>query len=187
MLDPSSRKTDIWLYDLARGIQTRFTAGPTNNQTPLWSPDGHQIVFRSDRKHQDDLYQKAASGAGAEEPLLEGEGQRIPDDWSSDGRFLALEFREPKGDRRVTLSILSVSGERKLTPFFRRGVNSGDARFSPDGRWLAYTSEESGRNEIYAAPSPAPAASGRSRRPAVLRPGGGGTARSSFISPRISS
>ncbi|MGH9399987.1 MAG: protein kinase domain-containing protein [Thermoanaerobaculia bacterium] len=156
VLDTSSRTTDIWLHDLARGIQTRFTAGPSNNQTPLWSPDGQHVVFRSDRNHQDDIYRKAASGGASEEALLEGEGQRIPDDLSSDGRFLALEFREAKGDRRVTLSILSLSGERKLTPFFKRGTNSGDARFSPDSRWLAYSSEESGRNEVYVAPFPGP-------------------------------
>ncbi len=157
LFDPSTRKTDIWLYELTRGIRTRFTSGPSsNNGTPIWSPDGQHIVFLTDRKHQADLYRKATSGAATEEPLLEGEGQRIPDDWSSDGRFLALEFREPKGDRLVTLSILPLAGEPKLSAFFRRGVNPGEARFSPDGRWLAYSTEESGRSEVYVAPFPGP-------------------------------
>ena len=156
ILDPSTRGSDIWLYDIARGARTRFTSGVSLNADPVWSPDGRHIVFDSDRKHQGDLYRKATGGGGGEEPLLEGEGQRVPDDWSPDGRFLALEFREPKGERRVSLSILSLSGDGKLTTFFRRGVNIGDARFSPDGRWLAYTSEESGRNEVYVAVFPGP-------------------------------
>jgi Tol biopolymer transport system component len=154
VFDPSTRVSDVWLYDLARGVRTRFTSGPTSNADPVWSADGRHIVFHSDRKHQGDLYRKATSG-GSEEPLLEGEGQRIPDDSSPDGQFLALEFREPRGERRVSLSILSLA-DGKLTTFFRRGINNGDARFSPDGRWLAYTSEESGRNEVYVAAFPGP-------------------------------
>jgi Tol biopolymer transport system component/predicted Ser/Thr protein kinase len=156
VLDPSTRVSDVWLYDLARGVRTRFTSGSKSNADPVWSPDGSIIVFDSNRLHQGDLYRKPTHGAGGEEPLLEGEGQRIADDWSPDGRFLALELREPKGDRRVSLSILSLAGDGKLTTFFRRGINNGDARFSPDGRWLAYTSEESGKNEIYVAPFPGP-------------------------------
>jgi Tol biopolymer transport system component len=111
-------------------------------------------VFDSDRKHQGDLYRKPAGG-GNDEPLLEGEGLRIADDWSPDGRFLALELREPRGERKVSLSILSVA-DGKLTRFFQRGTDMGDARFSPDGRWLAYTSQESGRNEVYVAAFPGP-------------------------------
>ena len=154
VFDPATQTSDVWLYDLVRGIRTRFTTGPSNSDQPVWSPDGRSIVFESDRKHQGDLYRKPPGG-GSEEPLLEGAGMRVPDDWSPDGRFVALELREPKGERRVSLSILSVA-DGKLTTFFRRGVNNGDARFSPDGRWLAYTSEESGRNEIYVAAFPGP-------------------------------
>jgi Tol biopolymer transport system component/predicted Ser/Thr protein kinase len=154
VLDPSTHASDVWLYDLARGVRTRLTSGPTSNAYPVWAPDGSRIVFDSDRKHQGDLYRKAVTG-GSEESLLEGEGQRIPDDWSSDGRFLAFELREPRGERKVTLSILSLP-DGKVTTFFHRGINIGDARFSPDGRWLAYSSEESGRNEIYIADFPGP-------------------------------
>ena len=156
VLDPSTRLSDVWIYDLARGVRTRFTSGPTSNAFPVWSPDGSRIVFDSDRKHQGDLYKKPAGG-GSEEPLIEGEGQRIPDDWSPDGRFLAFELREPRGERKVSLSILSLA-DGKLATFLSRGTNIGDARFSPDGRWLAYTSEESGKNEIYVAAFPGPGA-----------------------------
>ena len=156
VLDPSTRKSDLWIYDLARGVRSRFTSGPGSSGLPVWSPDGSRIIFVSDRKHQSDLYEKAAAG-GEERPILEEEGQRVGDDWSPDGRFLAVEVREPRGERKVTLSILSLS-DRKLTKFHQRGVNIGDARFSPDGRWLAYDSEESGRNEIYVAAFPGPGA-----------------------------
>ncbi len=155
VFDSSKRAADVWLYDFARGIRSRFTSGPSDNTDPVWSPDGEQIVFQSDRKHQGDLYRKPTNG-GNEEPILEGEGQRTADDWSPDGRFLALESREPRGERRVSLLILALDGKGTLTTFLRRRADFGDARFSPDGRWLAFTSEESGRNEIYAAPFPGP-------------------------------
>ncbi len=132
VFDPSTRVSDVWLYEFARGIRTRLTSGPSSSANPVWSPDGRQIVFESDRSHQADLYRKFAGG-GNEEPLLEGEGQRIADDWSPDGRFVALELREPRGERKVSLSILSLA-DGKLATFFKRGINPGEARFSPDGR-----------------------------------------------------
>ncbi|HEV2063816.1 MAG TPA: hypothetical protein VGS00_04635, partial [Thermoanaerobaculia bacterium] len=154
--DATTRKRDIWLYDLARGTPTRLTGGGSDNSTAVWSPDGNSILFQSDRKHQADLYVKPAVGGGSEEALLEAEGQKIPSDWSSDGQFIAFESREPAGQRRVTLSILPVAGERKPRTFLQRGAEVGTSRFSPDGRWLAYTSLESGRWEVYVAAFPGP-------------------------------
>ncbi|HEV8118715.1 MAG TPA: protein kinase, partial [Thermoanaerobaculia bacterium] len=155
VVDPSTRTSDVWLYNLARGVRTRLTSGPASSSDPVWSPDGRQIIFSSDRKHQGDLYRKAAGGGG-EEPIIEEEGQHIADDWSPDGRFLAIELREPKGGRRVSLSMVSLSGDRKVTTYLQRSINNGESRFSPDGRWLAYTSEESGRNEVYVGAFPGP-------------------------------
>jgi Tol biopolymer transport system component len=156
VFDPSTRTSDVWIYDLVRGTRTRLTSGPASNADPLWSPDGRFVLFDSDRKHQGDLYRKA-TGAGGDEPVLEGEGQRIPDDWSPDGRSLAVEVRDPRGSRAVSLSILSLSDDGKLTKYLQRGTNNGDARFSPDGRWIAYTSDESGRSEVYVGTFPGPA------------------------------
>jgi Tol biopolymer transport system component len=153
--DPSTRKSDVWILDLERGVQTRLTTGPGDNTTPSWSPDGARVLFSSDRKHQADIYRKTVSGSGAEEPVLEGEGQRLADDWSRDGRFLAFELREPKGDRKVALSVLELA-TGKITTFHSRGVDNGEARFSPDGRWLAFSSDESGRFEVYLAAFPGP-------------------------------
>jgi len=154
--DATTRKRDIWIYDLARGTPTRLTGGGSDNAVAVWSPDGNSILFLSDRKHQADLYVKATAGGGGEEALLEAEGQKIPSDWSADGQFIAFESREPAGQRRVTLSILPVAGERKPRPFLQRGSEVGTSRFSPDGRWLAYTSLESGRWEVYVAAFPGP-------------------------------
>ncbi len=154
--DLSTRKTDVWIRDLERGTQTRLTTGPGDNgsASPVWSPDGKGILFDSDRKHQGDLYRKSIGG-GAEEAVLAGEGQRLADDWSRDGRFIALELRQAKGDRRVALSILNVAAGT-ITLFHQRGVDIGDARFSPDGLSLAYSSDESGRSEVYVAAFPGP-------------------------------
>jgi len=155
VLDASLNKPDVWIYNLGRGVRTRFTSGPSANNEPVWSPDGSRIVFTTNRKHQGDLYSKPVSGHGGEEPFLEGEGQRIAQDWSPDG-FLAVEIREPKGERRVALSIVPAAGDRTPRVFFQRSTDIGEARFSPDGRAIAYSSDESGRSEIYLADFPGP-------------------------------
>ncbi|HEY7863062.1 MAG TPA: hypothetical protein VIE39_05345, partial [Thermoanaerobaculia bacterium] len=156
ILDSALNKPDVWLYDLGRSVRTRLTSGPSDNSAAVWSPDGLRIVFTTDRKHQGDLYTKASTGHGAEEPFIEGEGQRFAADFSPDGKFLAVEIREPRGERKVALSIVPASGEGTPKVFFQRSVNFGEARFSPDGRAIAYTSEESGRTEIYLAEFPGP-------------------------------
>ena len=135
VFDPSTRTSDVWLYNLARGVRTRLTSGPASSSDPVWSPDGRQIIFGSDRKHQGDLYRKAAGGGG-EEPVIEEEGQRIADDWSPDGRFLAIELREPKGGRRVSLSMVSLSGDRKVTTYLQRSINNGESQIL-SGRAMA--------------------------------------------------
>ncbi|HEY3124483.1 MAG TPA: protein kinase, partial [Thermoanaerobaculia bacterium] len=100
LADPSTRKRDIWIFDLARGVKSRFTAGPSDNFSPVWSPDGNRLLFSSDRKHQADLYEKPLAG-GEEKPVYEAEGQKFAHDWSSDGSLVALDEREPRGERNV--------------------------------------------------------------------------------------
>jgi Tol biopolymer transport system component/tRNA A-37 threonylcarbamoyl transferase component Bud32 len=171
ILDSALNKPDVWLYDLSRSVRTRLTSGPSENSVPVWSPDGSRIVFTTDRKHQGDLYAKPVTGHGGEGPFLEGEGQRFADDWSPDGRFLAVEIREPRGERRVALSVVPASGEKTPKVFFQRSTDVGEARFSPDGRWIAYTSEESGRSEVYLGAFPGPGAGFQ------VSPSGGGAPR----------
>ncbi len=149
LYDTGTQTTQIWVGDVARGVQSRLTTGSSNSQ-PVWSPDGSRIAFQSDRKHQADVYVRLASGMGSDEAITDENSQKIPNDWSKDGRFLALFDREPGGNRLIRLSAIPVSGDRKPFVVIPPVPNFlGGLRFSPDGHWLAYNSDESGRNEVY--------------------------------------
>ena len=139
---------------MARGLRTRFTFDAADEQSSVWSPDGSRIVFNSRRKGHMDLYQKASSGAGAEEILLADDLEKSPMSWSSDGRFIL--YTVGGGSTGVDLWILPMSGDRKPFPFLQTPFNEVPAVFSPDGRWIAYASNESGRPEVYVAPFPGP-------------------------------
>ncbi|HXP80244.1 MAG TPA: protein kinase [Verrucomicrobiae bacterium] len=152
--DEAGKGQDIWLYDVARGLRTRFTFGPGNTSASLWSPDGSRIVFNSRRKGSFDLYQKASSGAGSEETLLQDNLDKYPDSWSPDGKFVLYE--NLSSSRSSELFVLPLSGDRKPFPLLQTQFGETDGQISPDGRWVAYRSNESGRNEIYVAPFPGP-------------------------------
>jgi Tol biopolymer transport system component len=143
---------DIWLYDVARGLRTRFTFDRTDESVSIWSPDGSRVVFSSRRKGHLDLYQKASSGAGGEEVLFEDNLDKYPSSWSPDGRFVL--YNSNGTSTGLDLSILPLSGDRKPIPFLNTKFNEGTGRFSPDGRWIAYVSDESGKPEVYVAPFP---------------------------------
>jgi len=154
IVDPQNGNQDIWLYDVARGLRTRFTVDPGDERSSVWSPDGSRIVFSSNRKGHIDLYQKSASGVGNDEPLLESDLEKHPMSWSPDGQLLLYSTVDPK--TKVDLWVLPLGGDRKPFPFLQTEFNEFNGQFSPDGRWIAYTSDESGRNEIYVAPFPGP-------------------------------
>jgi serine/threonine protein kinase/Tol biopolymer transport system component len=143
---------DIWLYDAARGFPTRFTFGPALAFTSIWSPDGSRIVFNSNRMGHFDLYQKASSGAGTEEVLLADNLDKAPVSWSPDGRFILYVNLGTNN----SLFVLPLSGDRKPFPFQKTQFNGLLAQFSPDGRWVAYQSNESSRAEVYVVPFPGP-------------------------------
>jgi Tol biopolymer transport system component len=148
------QQRDIWAYDVARGLRTRITFDPADELNSVWSPDGSRLVFNSRRKGHLDLYQKASSGAGTEEVLLEDNRDKSPQSWSPDGRFiLYIRSGPPTGD---DLFVLPLSGDRKPVPFLQTPFNEYDGQFSPDGRWVAYGSDESGKDEVYVAPFPGP-------------------------------
>jgi Tol biopolymer transport system component len=147
--DAGTQTTQIWIGDVARGVQTRLTSGPSSNLGPIWSPDGTRVAFQSDRKHQADVYAKSVPG-GPDEAITDEDSQKIPTDWSRDGKYLGLFDREGAGSRRIRLSAIPLSGDRKplvVVPYVPGLI--GNARISPDGRWLAYDSDESGRFEVY--------------------------------------
>jgi eukaryotic-like serine/threonine-protein kinase len=152
-LDTQTGTTDIWLFDLSRGIPSRFTTHPAPDLNPLWSPDGSRIVFSSLREGVSNLYQKVAGGVGNEEVLLKSSEAKVPDDWSSDGQFIVYETLNPK--TKWDLWVLPMSGDRQPFPFLQTEFNELQAQFSPDGKWIAYTSDESGAREVYAQTFPA--------------------------------
>jgi serine/threonine protein kinase len=143
----SQGNRDIWLVELASGNPTRFTFDPATDIFSVWSPDGSRLVFSSDRQGPRNIYQKSATGAGKEELLIKTDSNIFPADWSADGRFILYMVNDPK--TKLDVWVLPLAGDQKPFPFLQTETNERAARFSPDGRWIAYTSDESGVNQIY--------------------------------------
>jgi Tol biopolymer transport system component len=139
---------DVWLLDGTH--MSRFTFDPALDRFPVWSPDGTRIAFDSNRKGHRDLYVKAASGAGSEELLFDSQEDKTAQNWSPDGRFLMYQNLDQKTG--YDLWVLPMSGEHKPRPFVLTNFNARFAQFSPDGRWVAYSSDETGRYETYVRP-----------------------------------
>jgi Tol biopolymer transport system component len=156
--DISARSTDLWMHDLEHGTESRFTFHASRNRWPVWSPDGGRVIFASDRKGHFDLCQKASNGAGDDEILFQSGTTKYPYDWSRDGRFLIFMNIEPK--TKDDLWALPLTGDRKPIPLLQSEFNERMGQLSPDGRWLAYVSDESGRAEVYVQPFAAGAAPG---------------------------
>jgi len=148
----SRGNTDIWWHEFSTGISTRLTFDPGFDGQPVWSPDGSHIIFSSNRDGSMNLYQKVASGAGNEEALLKSNEEKHSYDWSPDGRFLLYGVQGQK----VDVWALPLTGDdRKPIRYLQTESNVIQARFSPDSRWVAYTSDESGKREVYVSPFPA--------------------------------
>ena len=144
---------DIWVFDLSRGVSSRFTFDPVSELTHTWSPDGERLVFSSTRDGAYNLYLKPASGAGEAELLLQTDNNKGPRDWSRDGRLILYQEQDP--ETGWDLWVLPLEGERKPSRYLQTGFNEQLGQFSPDGRWVAYNSDESGRTEVYVQPFPA--------------------------------
>ena len=169
--DPVNQNRDIWVIDVATGKETQFTSDPAWDAFPLWSPDGSRIVFTSNRSGVFDLYEKRLNGAGAEELFYKSTEGKGATSWSPDGRFLLFySIGQP-----THLRLLTASGppDRAPVPFVDSRFSSITARFSPNGRWIAYTSNESSANEISVRPFDP--VSGAPGAPIVLSSGGGRT------------
>jgi Tol biopolymer transport system component len=138
---------DIWLSDVAGSNAVRFTFDPANDQFPIWSPDGSRIVWASHRNGIFDLYEKNADNPGQDALLHQNEHFKFPTDWSRDGLYIIYRQIDPK--TRYDLWVLPLFGERKPFPFLQTAANETSGAISPDGQWIAYISDVSGRYEVY--------------------------------------
>jgi serine/threonine protein kinase/Tol biopolymer transport system component len=155
------QESQVWLYDLARETLTRLTFGGNVNNNPSWTPDGKRIAFESSKEGPLNVFWQLADGSGGLERLTTSEYNQVPHSWSPDGQLLAfIEINPTTGYDIWMLRIgdpSAGSGQvRKAQPFLRTRFDEAVPRFSPDGRWLAYLSNESGRSEIYVQPYPGP-------------------------------
>ena len=153
----AEQNIQIWQYDISRDTLTRFTFEGNRNNNPTWTPDGKRIAFLSDKN----IFWQLADGSGGLERLTTSEFTEVPMSWSPDGQLLA--FIELNPSTGLDISMLHLgdpsagSGQvRKAQMFLRTPFNESVPRFSPDGRWVAYISNESSRNEIYVQPYPGP-------------------------------
>ena len=156
ILDSSAAKNDLWLFDLLRGLKTRFTT--SQGTGGVWSPDGRTIVFISNRLGRQNLYRKPTDGSREEELLYADNLQKYGGSFSQDGKYLAYTALDPKAGSHIWIlpDPLGPIGASKPKPLLQTGFDELNPRFSPDGRWMAYVSNESGRNQVYVAPFPGP-------------------------------
>jgi serine/threonine protein kinase len=149
---------DIWLLDLARRVLSRFTSDPLPEIYPVWSPNGDRLVYAKPNRAGSgfNLYQRTTAGASEEQPLLESPQNMIPEDWSRDGRYVSFITSDAAG--RWDVWALPVSDTAKPIPVTKSPSNEMGSQFSPDSHWIAFESDESGRNEIYVQPFPGPGA-----------------------------
>jgi Tol biopolymer transport system component len=154
--DNRSKNVDLWIVDIGRNVRTRFTFEPGLELSPVWSPSGDRIAYSANPEGHLDVFVKNANGAGQAEPLFESDATKYVSDWSPDGRYLAVTNIDPKGTTIADIWIVPVSGDEPPQPFIETPFVESGPVFSPDGQWLAYQSNESGRVEIYLTPFPGP-------------------------------
>jgi Tol biopolymer transport system component len=149
------RNADLWLLDGIRGTSSRLTFERGLDSAAVFSPDGTKVAFASHRGAATTIYQKLASGSGAEEKLLEAKGRLQLGDWSQDGQFLTYYIVNEQ--MAADIWILPLAGDRNPFPFLSTPASERATRFSPDGKWIAYASDESrttqaGATQVYVQP-----------------------------------
>ena len=152
--DQAARSAGIWVYDIARGTMMRLTYSSDDN-SPVWTPDGKRIAYMEESNRTFAIKWKPADGSGAEETLVAAQNYvQVPHSLSPDGKFLAYSSVGSTG-QGFRIWILPLEGDHKPREFVETG-SEGAERFSPDGHWIAYASNESGRYEVYVQPFPGP-------------------------------
>ena len=149
---PGPAGSDIWVLDIARGVPSRITFDPSVDNLPIWSHDGRRILWPSNRRGGFDLYVKPASGTGVDELRIPmGTINGWATDWSRDGKWVLFQRPGDKTSQDLWIAPQSPenSGQQKPVPYLNSQFDESNGVFSPDGRWIAYVSNESGRDEVY--------------------------------------
>ena len=144
----NSIATDIFLLDTARGNTTRLTFDPSSQSSSLFSPDESRVAYTSVNSNETAIYTRASNGSGGEELILAGTAISFPDSWSRDGKYILYETNAGS-KTKFDLWIIPMFGDRTPFPYLQTDFVESHAQFSPDGRWIAYSSDESGRAEVY--------------------------------------
>jgi Tol biopolymer transport system component/DNA-binding winged helix-turn-helix (wHTH) protein len=173
-----STAPDLWTLDLTRGVRSRLTNHPGNDEEPVWAADSRRFAYARHRGLQQpaDLYLKDVREPEKDSPLLVNDaGSKHPFDWSPDGRVLLYGLAQPHSPRQ-DIWILPLDGDRAPSPWLATGFDEANARFSPDARWVAYESDETGRHEVFVRAFTSPGvrvqiSSGGGRRPQWRRDG----------------
>jgi eukaryotic-like serine/threonine-protein kinase len=150
----SANHPNIWVFDLARGMKTRITFSAAGDRAPTWTPDGRSIVFFSRRSdlHLPHLYEKASDGTGVTTPLVADDAGESGSSFSSDGQYLLFQRKKDQPTARFEIWAMPMAGDRKPFPVIQNQFDATLPTLSPDDKWLAYGSRESGRPEIYIVP-----------------------------------
>jgi serine/threonine-protein kinase len=148
----NDQQRDIWVWDLGRTTLTRVTSDPGFDGFPVWTPDGRRVIFSSDRAGARNLFWQAADGTGAAERLSESPNQQDSTAVSPDGRRLIFNEQSPKTGADVME--IQLDGTRPVRPLVQSSFVERNGVVSPDGRWLAYEANDSGRFEISVRPFP---------------------------------
>jgi eukaryotic-like serine/threonine-protein kinase len=143
------RSPDVWLLDLTRHVTSRFTFGPSTNNVPVWSAESRTLAFASNSGSGLDIAQRPANMSSPPQILLKLNAPPImfPSDWSSDGKFLTYYRSDP--ETKLDLWVPALGDEGKPTPLLHSKYNESQGQFSPDGKWIAYVSDESGSPQVY--------------------------------------
>ena len=145
-------KNSLWMLDSTQSVAAPFTFTPSVQ--PIWSPDGSRVLFASSQNGPYDLYEKAASGAGTEQVVFSSADTKTPTDWSADGRLVLYQSLNEKTGS--DLWALPLVGDRKPFPAVQTSFDERNGELAPDGRWIVYDSNQSGRFEVYVQRFPAP-------------------------------
>jgi len=150
-VDIGERRTgtsDVWVFELERGVSTRLHSDEVDEAHPLWSPDGTKVYFRADGKGPPDIHEVALGSPGSDRPVLELAGVQQPEDVSKDGQTMVFLQDASFG---ADVWLLPLKEERRPRPWLQTRFNERNPRFSPDGNWIAYESDESGSPDVYVA------------------------------------